>query len=167
MTISKKMRAWLLLGVAVALLLVAVVASRGGDQAKDTSSRAVATATAGKTTAPKPGGTKPGAVDQTTAVAPSRVAGVPDRVYATLAEIDAGRWPDSANAPGTKGGDTWMNRSRTLPTQDSDGKRITYQEWDVNPKKRGQDRDAERIVTGSDGSAWYTSDHYGTFTRIR
>lgn len=28
-------------------------------------------------------------------------------------------------------------------------------------------RDATRIVTGSDGSAWYTDDHYATFTQIR
>jgi hypothetical protein len=27
--------------------------------------------------------------------------------------------------------------------------------------------DAERIITGSDGSAWYTTDHYHTFHRIR
>ena len=38
---------------------------------------------------------------------------------------------------------------------------------DVNPKKNGQGRDAERIVTGNDGSAWYTLDHYDTFVRIR
>jgi guanyl-specific ribonuclease Sa len=44
---------------------------------------------------------------------------------------------------------------------------ITYQEWDVNPRVASQDRDAERIITGSDGSAWYTTDHYHTFHRIR
>ncbi len=37
----------------------------------------------------------------------------------------------------------------------------------MNPKKNGQGRDAERIVTGNDGSAWYTLDHYDTFVRIR
>nr|WP_245850201.1 ribonuclease domain-containing protein [Mycobacterium angelicum] len=25
----------------------------------------------------------------------------------------------------------------------------------------------ERIISGSDGSAWYTTDHYRTFHRIR
>ncbi|WP_019932941.1 ribonuclease domain-containing protein [Nocardia sp. BMG111209] len=97
----------------------------------------------------------------------ARVAGVPDRVYRTLDEIDAGRWPDSANAPGTKGGDHWMNRGGQLAQQDSAGRPITYQEWDVNPKKPGQGRDAERIITGSDGSAYYTGDHYKTFTKLR
>ncbi|WP_067698303.1 ribonuclease domain-containing protein [Nocardia jejuensis] len=169
MKVSPKVRAWLLLGVALALVLVAVVASRGGDdRSGETGAKAAATSTASKSTAPKPGGRTqaPDAAEQSV-LAPSRVAGVPGKAYDTLVEIDAGRWPGSANAPGTKGGDTWMNRGRDLPTQDSSGKRITYQEWDVNPKRRGQDRDAERIVTGSDGSAWYTGDHYSTFTRMR
>ncbi|ALG83554.1 ribonuclease domain-containing protein [Gordonia phthalatica] len=92
---------------------------------------------------------------------------VPARVADTLEQIDSGRWPEAANAPGTHGGDTFRNREGNLPTKSANGKRITYKEWDVNPKKRGQGRDAERIVTGSDGSAWYTLDHYQTFTQIR
>ncbi|MBL1075031.1 ribonuclease [Nocardia sp. 2] len=153
------------------MLVVAVLVSRGGDKAADTSASARATTTvAVKTTAPKPGApatANPGRADQSSTAAPSRAPGVPDRAYATLTEIDAGRWPDSANAPGTQGGETWNNRERRLPATDSAGQRITYQEWDVNPKKRGQTRDAERIVTGSDGTAWYTGDHYKTFTRMR
>jgi len=94
-------------------------------------------------------------------------AGVPDRAYQTLALIDAGRWPGAANAPGTHGGDQWMNRGGSLSRTDSSGKAITYREWDVNPKKPGQTRDAQRIITGSDGSAYYTGDHYKTFTRMR
>ncbi|TSD48266.1 ribonuclease N [Rhodococcus sp. KBS0724] len=91
----------------------------------------------------------------------------PARVLATLVEIDAGRWPDSANAVGTKGGVTFRNSEGRLPAVGAGGGRVVYQEWDVNPKKNGQGRDAERIVTGNDGSAWYTLDHYETFTRIR
>lgn len=88
-------------------------------------------------------------------------------VLATLVEIDAGRWPDSANAPGTKGGITFRNSEGRLPAVGAGGGRVVYQEWDVNAKKNGQGRDAERIVTGNDGSAWYTLDHYDTFVRIR
>jgi guanyl-specific ribonuclease Sa len=44
---------------------------------------------------------------------------------------------------------------------------ITYQEWDVNPRGAGPGPRAERIVTGSDGSARYATDHYHTFYRIR
>lgn len=91
----------------------------------------------------------------------------PAAAWATLAEIDAGRWPDSANAPGTRGGDTWQNREGTLPRTDVAGAKIAYREWDVNPKRRGETRDAERIVTGSDASAWYTGDHYRSFVRMQ
>ena len=85
----------------------------------------------------------------------------------TLALIDAGTWPAAANAPGTRGGIVFRNNEGRLPSATSSGKAITYREWDVNPKEPGRSRDAERIVTGSDGSAWYTDDHYQTFVLIR
>ncbi|MFC4602611.1 ribonuclease domain-containing protein [Rhodococcus kronopolitis] len=94
-------------------------------------------------------------------------AAVTAAALATLDEIDSGDWPDSANAPGTKGGDPWRNRDRTLPAKTGSGATVSYREWDVNPKRRGETRDAERIVTGSDGSAWYTADHYTSFVRMR
>ncbi|MGV7338828.1 ribonuclease domain-containing protein [Mycobacterium kansasii] len=96
---------------------------------------------------------------------------VPQNVQSTLNQIDSGRWPQAANAPGTKGGSVFRNVTpdgqHPLPTTDASGEPITYQAWDVNPRVPDQDRDDERIVTGSDGSAWYTTDHYGTFHRIR
>lgn len=67
-------------------------------------------------------------------------------------------------------GRTFRNDGRgggqVLPQQGPDGSSISYREWDVNPPGPSG-RDAVRVVTGSDGSAWYTSDHYNTFTRIR
>ncbi|EGD55016.1 ribonuclease domain-containing protein [Gordonia neofelifaecis] len=110
---------------------------------------------------------------ETNAVAPGEATvaanadQAPTRVTATLAKIDSGRWPEAANAPGTHGGDTFRNNERKLPVKTDAGRRITYKEWDVNPKKPNRGRDAERIVTGSDGSAWYTLDHYRTFVEIR
>jgi guanyl-specific ribonuclease Sa len=92
---------------------------------------------------------------------------IPQNVQDTLDQIDAGKWPGSANAPGTKGGGVFDNDQQLLPTRDASGQPITYQEWDVNPRAPGQTRDSDRIVTGSDGSAWYTTDHYQTFHRIR
>ncbi|WP_082956480.1 ribonuclease domain-containing protein [Mycobacterium sp. E787] len=92
---------------------------------------------------------------------------IPQNVRDVLQQIDAGKWPGSANAPGTKGGSNFQNREGLLPPTDSSGKPITYQEWDVNPKVPGQNRDPQRIVTGSDGSAWYTDGHYGSFRRVR
>ncbi|SPM37728.1 hypothetical protein MRAB57_5577, partial [Mycobacterium rhizamassiliense] len=97
---------------------------------------------------------------------------IPKNARDVLQQIDAGKWPGAANAPGTKGGSAFANtpppgRPPLLPATDSSGKPITYQEWDVNPKVPGQGRDEQRIITGSDGSAWYTNDHYGTFHRMR
>ena len=54
-----------------------------------------------------------------------------------------------------------------LPAQDINRNNIQYQEWDVNPKVEGQNRGTERIITGSDGRAWYTEDHYQSFTEIK
>ncbi|MGW5113073.1 ribonuclease domain-containing protein [Nocardia sp. NPDC004123] len=85
---------------------------------------------------------------------------IPQRAWTTLSLIDQGTWPPT-DCPGTKGGTTWQNRGGQLP----DG--VDYLEWDVNCKQPGRSRDAERIVTGNDGSAWYTGDHYASFTRMR
>ncbi|MFI9506501.1 ribonuclease domain-containing protein [Nocardia sp. NPDC052566] len=160
-----RMRTIATLGGVVFLLLVALIflRDRGGDDKATSAVTTTARATSSALLAPP---RTPDGPPRTGAPV-ARAPGVPDRAYATLTEIDAGRWPGSANAPGTQGGEQWMNRAGTLPRTDAAGKRVTYQEWDVNPKRRGQSRDAERIVTGSDGSAWYTGDHYETFTRMR
>ncbi|WP_245581263.1 ribonuclease domain-containing protein [Propionicicella superfundia] len=44
---------------------------------------------------------------------------------------------------------------------------VAYREWDVNPYTKGVNRGTERIVTGSDGSAYWTGDHYDTFLMFR
>ena len=54
-----------------------------------------------------------------------------------------------------------------LPTLDEEGNQIRYREWDVNAYQPGVNRGAGRLVTGSNGSAYYTDDHYTTFIRIR
>jgi hypothetical protein len=65
---------------------------------------------------------------------------IPQNVQDTLNQIDAGKWPGSANAPGTKGGGVFINREGLLPATDASGRPITYQEWDVNPKVPGISR---------------------------
>lgn len=82
-----------------------------------------------------------------------------ESVASRLAQIDAG----IPNPPFTKGGQTFANRDGRLPASDG----VTYSEWDVNPRVQGSPRDSMRLVTGSDGSAWFTNDHYETFVRIR
>lgn len=37
---------------------------------------------------------------------------------------------------------------------------LTFEECDVNIKIEGEDRDAERLILGSDGRVWYTGQHY-------
>lgn len=62
--------------------------------------------------------------------------------------------------PGYIGGRKFQNRERRLPPGH-------YHEYDVNQKIRGRPRDAERIVVEQDtGKAYYSSDHYRTFTPL-
>jgi ribonuclease T1 len=87
---------------------------------------------------------------------------LPDYVLRTLNYIRKyQRAPD-----GYVGGRHFQNRERKLPLLSKDGESIQYKEWDVIPFKTGQNRGPERLVTGSDGSAWYTLDHYKTFQKI-
>jgi len=71
---------------------------------------------------------------------------------------------------GYQGGRVFRNDGRPgderLPTRDSTGQRITYREYDINPRQAGVNRGSERIVVGSNGRAYYMSDHYRTFTPI-
>lgn len=67
---------------------------------------------------------------------------------------------------GYVGGREFQNREKKLPVEGPDGKKIRYSEWDVHPKVQGKNRGPERLVTGSDHSAYYTKDHYKTFLKI-
>lgn len=88
------------------------------------------------------------------------------KVTSTLATVRS-----TGQAPkGYRGGGTFDNDGRgggqILPTKTANGDPITYREWDVNPYAKGVNRGPERLVTGSDGSAYYTADHYLTFQRV-
>jgi Zn-dependent protease with chaperone function/guanyl-specific ribonuclease Sa len=92
---------------------------------------------------------------------------VPRNVAIVLKSIDQNR-----SAPeGYEGGRRFLNLGRDgeqiLPKVDAQGRAIQYQEWDVHPRVPGKNRGAERLITGSDGSAFYTPNHYQTFLRIR
>lgn len=90
-------------------------------------------------------------------------AQIPKKVYTVLNYIR-----QNGTAPaGYVGGRTFQNRERKLPLRDAKNKKIDYQEWDVNPQVRGQNRGAERLVTGSDTRAWYTKDHYQSFVEVK
>lgn len=87
---------------------------------------------------------------------------IPQKVYEVLKYIK-----ENGVAPeGYVGGRKFGNYEKLLPQKDDNGRRINYQEWDVNPKQQGRNRGAERLVTGSDGRAYYTKNHYKTFIEI-
>jgi guanyl-specific ribonuclease Sa len=69
--------------------------------------------------------------------------------------------------PGYVGGRVFGNYEGLLPRYDPHRKRIEYREWDVRPKAEGRSRGAERLVTGSDGRAWYSADHYRSFIEVK
>ncbi len=93
--------------------------------------------------------------------------GVPQKAKDVSAQIDK----ESGAVPrGYKGGRTFKNDGRgggqQLRQTDDKGNPIKYREYDVNPYKKGVNRGAERLVRGSDGSRYYTNNHYETFTKF-
>lgn len=90
----------------------------------------------------------------------------PENAWSTFTRVESKGSP----LPGHKGGSGFANDGRDggqiLPRQTPGGDSITYREWDVNPNVKGVDRGLERIVTGNDGSAYYTDDHYKWFTQF-
>ena len=88
---------------------------------------------------------------------------IPVHARETLAYIRLHRYAP----PGYVGGRVFGNYEGLLPRYDARRKRIEYREWDVRPKAEGRGRGAERLVTGSDGRAWYSGDHYRTFVEAK
>ena len=88
---------------------------------------------------------------------------VPPQVRQTLAYIRQHGYAP----PGYVGGRVFGNYEGVLPRYNAKRKRIEYREWDVRAKAEGRNRGAERLVTGNDGRAWYTADHYRTFVEVK
>ena len=68
---------------------------------------------------------------------------------------------------GYVGGRTFQNREGILPKSNPSGKKYQYKEWDVHPKVEGQNRGAERLITSDEQDAYFTSDHYRSFKKIK
>jgi len=87
---------------------------------------------------------------------------VPQNAIDTLNYIQS---HNSTPPNGYQGGGIFANDGRNgsqiLPTNDA-----PYREYDIYPKIQGVSRGSERIVIGHSGTAWYTRDHYISFTRI-
>jgi filamentous hemagglutinin len=67
----------------------------------------------------------------------------------------------------TRAGGIWENNNGELPAIDSAGNAIIYRKFDVNNRRDGANRDTERFIRGSDGSVYYTNDHYTTIFKIK
>ncbi len=94
---------------------------------------------------------------------------LPQNVQNSYNSYSANGWSGNyaGQTPGTHAGGAWSNFGGLLPSTDSFGSPITYQEFDVNNKIDGKNRDGERFIVGSDGSVYYTWDHYVSFKKIK
>lgn len=86
----------------------------------------------------------------------------PQKVYKVLEYVRQ----NNRSPEGYVGGKRFGNFEKLLPLKDENGKKLTYQEWDVNPRRHRENRGAERLITSNDHRAWYTSDHYQSFTEL-
>jgi RHS repeat-associated protein len=93
----------------------------------------------------------------------------PPKAYKVADHVQRNGGPGSPPPPGYRGGRVFQNDGRgggqRLPSLDVDGNPITYYEYDINPYVPGVNRGPERIVIGTDGSRYYTNNHYRTFTQ--
>lgn len=99
-------------------------------------------------------------------VAPSGLGGLGDDFTRALDDID-----NAVPRPNVRNPKPFTNDGRggttRLPELDTSSNPITYVEHTVNPRPPGGSLDGSRIVTGTDGSVWATTDHFQTWTRVR
>lgn len=96
-------------------------------------------------------------------VAPAQI---PSAAWRTLEHVRRTGEAPPGQVGGRRFGNFGSGGEQKLPTRGGRG-RIEYREWDIHPKRPGVNRGPERLVTGSDGRAWYTADHYCSFTEMR
>ncbi|WP_420911921.1 ribonuclease domain-containing protein [Listeria aquatica] len=94
---------------------------------------------------------------------------LPKNVEDSYRKYDKNGWKGNVEGQtaGTKAGKTYRNGDEKLPSIDKNGEKIKYKEFDVNDKLPDSNRDSERFVKGSDGSIYYTDDHYKNFVKVK
>lgn len=97
-------------------------------------------------------------------VAPAQI---PRAAWETLAFVRAHGQAPPGQVGGRRFGNIGRGGEQKLPVRMARGARIDYQEWDIYPRRMGRNRGPDRLVTGSDGRAWYSADHYCSFTEMR
>jgi guanyl-specific ribonuclease Sa len=97
-------------------------------------------------------------------------ASVPAHAWSILNTIDGNR-TGSGDPKSQVKSNTFKNDGRSgttiLPKNDRESYAIAYRKYDINPSVAGQDRGRERLVIGSNGSAYFTGDHYCNWVQIR
>ncbi|HEY5371176.1 MAG TPA: ribonuclease domain-containing protein [Hanamia sp.] len=146
----------LILGIIIGLLIGIFI----GKQISGTSQSQIAITPTASQSSPSPDGN---AVTTNLNEGENSNPEIPQKGYDVLKYIRA----NHHSMPGYVGGRAFSNREKIVPQFDDKGNPIKYQEWDVNPKIEGQNRGTDRILTGSDGRAWYTDDHYKSFKEIK
>ena len=106
---------------------------------------------------------------------------IPQEIKESVKSIwETGRWPEDKLWKKAQGPKEYENipenesGGHILPEKDVEGNPITYTEYDVKPPeltnkengKLGLDRGKHRLVVGSNGSIYYSPDHYLTFIRL-
>ncbi|MDH4084801.1 MAG: hypothetical protein OEV99_11560 [Nitrospira sp.] len=115
----------------------------------------ISAADAERSVAPFPGNSILTPLDPTDA--PPVLRPAPQKAYDLLQRLEE---RGGSPLPGYVGGREFQNRERRLS-------RGRYREYDVNPRIRGRNRGAERIVIEQrTGKAYYTGDHYRTFVPL-
>ena len=103
-----------------------------------------------------------------TIIIPVSLDSLPDNVQSSCQNYQSINWSGNypGQTPGTSAGKIFDNDEDILPVTHPSGVLIEYKEFDVNNKIPGKDRDALRFLKGSDGSLYYTDNHYLTFYKI-
>ncbi len=104
-----------------------------------------------------------------------KISQLPDNVKDSLALYIQADWDPSARRRllpknyKIATGKTFKNNVLQFPQVDKKGNPIHYIEHDVNsvPVGGNRENEAERFITGSDGSIFYTRNHYRNFIRIK
>lgn len=107
------------------------------------------------------------------AIVAGKVDDLPEHAREMYEKYDAAGWRGnvSGQAQGTRAGKEYQNNGQDgsvrLPEGEADGEKIIYREFDINDKVPGQSRDGERFLKGTDGSVYYTNDHYHSVIKVK
>ena len=151
MRLSSRTRAWVTLVAAVLVVVVAVLLARGGSGTTDAASRSSSSRTTSSAGAA-------GTVDPSSGLRWIDESSLDAQEGATLAEIRTGgpyRYPRND-------GVVYHNSNGVLPRESSS----YYREFTVVTPGSAT-RGARRIIAGSAGELYLTTDHYDSFRRIR